>query len=65
MGCFLSKLFQMKAEQICVSPKISEKTAAFVVFKLRFEALTMSDLNNIVGKNGRSSQARVVRQPSV
>lgn len=58
MGCFLSKLFQMKAEQICIFPRISQKIADVVVFKLSFEAVTFSDLNlSCSQKRGRSTHS--------
>lgn len=56
----------MKAEQIYVSPSISEKIAAFIVFKLRLKQYHCQiRSNNLVGKNGGSTQARVVRQLAV
>lgn len=57
MGCFLSRLFQMKAEQICIFPRISETIADVVVFKLSLEAETLSDLNlSCSQKHGCSTQ---------
>lgn len=57
MDCFLSRLSQMKVEQICIFPRISEKIADVVVFKLSLEAETLSDLNlSCSQKHGHSTQ---------
>lgn len=49
--------YLMKAEQMCIFPRISEKIADVVVFKLSLEAETLSDLNlSCSQKHGRSTQ---------